>query len=47
VGAHTTLARAFAWAGAGAVEQIVTQDEFTHDVLIPFERGLYLVYDST
>ena len=28
------------------IEAILTQDEYTHDVLIPFE-GRYLVYDTT
>jgi hypothetical protein len=29
------------------VEQVVTQDEFTHDVLVPWPDGLTLVYDTT
>jgi hypothetical protein len=28
------------------IESILTQDEYTHDVLVPFE-GRYLVYDTT
>ena len=28
------------------IESILTQDEYTHDVLIPFE-GRYLVYNTT
>ena len=28
------------------IESILTQDEYTHDVLIPFD-GRYLVYDTT
>ena len=28
------------------IESILTQDEYTHDVLLPFE-GRYLVYDTT
>ena len=47
VGGQTLLAHAITWAGPTAVEAIVTQDEYTHDVLIPYERDLYLVYDST
>jgi len=27
------------------VEEIVTQDEYTHDVLVPLAPPLYLVYD--
>ena len=44
---HTTLARVMASLGAGSVEEIITQDEFTHDVLIPVNGGRYLAYDST
>lgn len=47
VAGQTLLVHVIAWAGAGAIEQIVAQDEYTHDVLIPYERDLYLVYDST
>jgi hypothetical protein len=47
IGGQTLLAHVIAWAGAAAVEEIVAQDEYTHDVLIPYERDLYLVYDST
>ena len=28
------------------IDSILTQDEYTHDVVIPFE-GRYLVYDTT
>ena len=44
---HTLLAHVIAWAGPAAIEEIVTQDEYTHDVLLPYDRDLYLVYDST
>ena len=55
---QTTLAAVTQWAGPGAIEEIITQDEYTHDVLIPLpsaampvgvprDRTLYLVYDST
>lgn len=47
---HTSLERALNWGRAQtppvAVEAILTQDEYTHDVLIPFE-GRYLAYDTT
>ena len=26
---------------------VVTQDEYTHDVVVPFRDGLHLVYDTT
>jgi hypothetical protein len=29
------------------MEDMVTQDEFSHDILVPYGNGLYLVYDST
>ena len=29
------------------VAQVVVQDEFTHDVLVPYRDGLVLVYDTT
>jgi hypothetical protein len=27
--------------------EIVTQDEFSHDILVPYAVGLWLVYDTT
>lgn len=30
-----------------AVESIVTQDEYTHDVLVPLPGGRWLVFDTT
>jgi hypothetical protein len=29
------------------MEDMVTQDEFSHDIMVPYRDGLYLVYDST
>jgi hypothetical protein len=29
------------------MEDMVTQDEFSHDILVPYEKGLDLVYDSS
>ncbi len=29
------------------VSAVVTQDEYTHDVVVPWDGGLHLVYDST
>jgi hypothetical protein len=51
---HKTLARALAWASAKpkddflpqTVAEVVTQDEFTHDVIIPYKK-VFLVYDTT
>lgn len=47
---QTTLERALDWGRAQvpplAVESVLTQDEYTHDVVIPYGRR-YLVYDTT
>jgi hypothetical protein len=29
------------------VADVIVQDEFTHDVVIPWRDGLFLVYDTT
>ena len=29
------------------VSQVIVQDEFTHDVIVPYREGLVLVYDTT
>jgi hypothetical protein len=47
VASQTTLFSVLQVAGPGAIEEIVTQDEFTHDVLIPDQEGRYLAYDTT
>jgi len=48
---HASLERILEWARTQApvrrVEEIVTQDEFTHDVLVPLDPPLYLAYDVT
>ena len=50
VSTHTSLERVLDWGRTQRppvdIESILTQDEYTHDVLIPFE-GRYLVYDTT
>lgn len=50
VASQNSLESALNWGRAQRppvdVESILTQDEYTHDVLIPFE-GRYLVYDTT
>lgn len=53
VAAQRTLAEVLRWAGARtppvALTEIVTQDEYTHDVVLPLDpaRPLYLAYDTT
>ena len=29
------------------VAEVIVQDEFTHDVIVPWRNGLVLVYDTT
>jgi len=50
-----TLRQVLTWAGGAQpkgdflpqiVAEVVTQDEFTHDVVVPY-KDLFLVYDST
>jgi len=48
---HGNLDRAVRW-GLGAdprrvVSDVVVQDEYTHDVVMPWGDGLFLVYDCT
>jgi len=48
---HGTLERVLQWGRAQTpprrVEEIITQDEFTHDVLVPVDNSQYLAYDVT
>lgn len=51
---HKTLGRVLTWAGLQPkgdflpqiVAEVVAQDEFTHDCIIPY-KNLFLVYDTT
>jgi hypothetical protein len=51
---HKTLGRVLTWANSKSkrdfspqiVAEVITQDEFTHDVVIPY-KNLFLVYDTT
>jgi hypothetical protein len=51
---HKTLGQVLTWTSAKPqsdflpqiVAEVVTQDEFTHDVIIPY-KNLFLVYDTT
>jgi hypothetical protein len=46
-----TLADVLAWAReqrpSVSVAEIVTQDEYTHDVVLPFDGGHFLAFDAT
>ncbi len=48
---HATLERVLEWGRtqtpARRVEEIITQDEYTHDVLVPIDNSQYLAYDVT
>ena len=51
---HKTLGQVLTWASTKPkgdflpqiVAEVITQDEFTHDVVIPY-KDLFLVYDTT
>ncbi len=51
---HKTLGQVLIWAGSQPkndflpqiVAEVVTQDEFTHDCVVPY-KNLFLVYDTT
>jgi hypothetical protein len=49
--ARHTLADVLTWAReqqpARQVSEIVTQDEYTHDVVLPFDGSHFLVFDAT
>ena len=53
VATQRTLADVLRWAAAQrppmAIAEIVTQDEYTHDVVLPLDaaRPLWLAYDTT
>jgi hypothetical protein len=32
---------------SSVVSEVIVQDEFTHDVIVPWRDGLVLVYDTT
>jgi len=51
---HNTLGKVLTWVRSNPkdeflpqiVEEVITQDEYTHDVIIPF-RDIFLVFDTT
>jgi hypothetical protein len=51
VARHATLGDVVRWALADSpprlVAEVVVQDEYTHDVVLPGRDGLWLVYDTT
>lgn len=51
VAGHRTIKRAVDWLAAHdpplTLADMVTQDEYSHDILVAYPGGLWLVYDST
>jgi hypothetical protein len=51
VAAQRTLGDVLDWAGTQdpplRVDEVITQDEYTHDVLVAWRGGCWLVYDTT
>ena len=51
VATHEGLDQIFAWGRQQTPPihpaDVVKQDEFTHDVLVPFPNGRWVVYDTT
>jgi hypothetical protein len=51
---HKTLGQVLTWVNfqpreaflSQIVAEVITQDEFTHDVIIPYKK-IFLVYDTT
>jgi hypothetical protein len=54
IASHKGLTEVLAWAATKPksdvhpqiVAEVITQDEFTHDVIVPY-RDVFLVYDTT
>jgi hypothetical protein len=48
---HRTLEEVVRWSLALSpqrmIARVVIQDEYTHDVVLPYDEGVYLVYDTT
>lgn len=49
VAGHRTLGDVARWCGArrSRLLDVVTQDEYTHDVIVHYEGPIHLVYDTT
>jgi hypothetical protein len=51
VAGHQTLEDVVRWGLSRRpprlVERVVVQDEYTHDVVVAWSEGIYLVYDTT
>ncbi|MDC0715750.1 hypothetical protein [Nannocystis bainbridge] len=49
VASQHTLAVVARWCGGGRARllEVITQDEYTHDIVVHYEGALHLVYDTT
>ena len=51
VARHRTLADAVAWGLAHKppliIADVIVQDEYTHDVLLPYRDHRWIIYDAT
>lgn len=51
IGAFATLAEVLRWGFAAEpprlIDEVVVQDEYTQDVVLPWKPGRWLVFDST
>lgn len=51
VGSHKTLEDVVRWGLLHTppllIADVVIQDEYTHDVVMPYRSGVFLVYDTT
>lgn len=46
---HTTLERVVRWGlmRGHLIADVISQDEYTQDVILPLEEDVFLVYDAT
>ncbi len=51
IGGHRTLEKVLSWSLSRALprlgSEIISQDEFSLDVIVPYDDRLYVVYDTT
>jgi len=49
VNRHKTLDKIVMWSATHGyqIAAMLAQDEFSHDIVIAYEHGLYLAYDAT
>lgn len=49
VSGHKTLDKIITWSATQnyKIAAMLAQDEFSHDIVVAYENGLYLAYDAT